>query len=616
MTDVVVTGIRSAVPVEQLPSSVHVLDSMELSQFNGTSLADKIKNSTGLVMRSYGGNGALQSVSFRGLGSDYSLILIDGQRYTSFQISTVDLGIFRMNEIERIEVASGGNSSQYGSDAIGGVINIVTKQPDGRMFVSLSNTIGSFELSGLQITAGGGDDNLSYRGGIDLRRASNRYNFHFDDGTGAMMLQRGGADYALKNYSISARSVFTDELSSHFSIRYSTADRGQPAAVTNALQNNRGRINDRDLFMNSTTDLRLWGEVLLSFPVSYHYNRQTFFDPAIISNGMPLDAQYENNVIGAAPLVRYSFSPEHHLTAGGEISSASISSNEVFPSRREQVSGFLSTEHHFWILTDVILYPSLRYDSFTDTKGDISPKIGFNVLILERPSIRLRASYGRNYRVPTFNDLYWIRGGNPYLEPEHSKNFDAGLIAGAQSDDVEISAEVNYFRIDASNKIVWQPVSITVWSPVNLQSVLSKGFEGKVTLNLWKNLLMVNYTYNALQTRKTSEDFPGDASFGKLLPYVPQEFASASVGTAFNGFSANLTYAFTGFRYETSDNNPRFFLPAYDNIDANISYGFAAAGVSIRLTAEVNNLADMDYQLIRGYPVPLRNYNITTTISY
>lgn len=616
MNDVIVTGTRTAAPIEQLSTSVKVLDSLALEQYNGVSLADKLRNSSGLTLRGYGGNGALQSVSFRGLGSDYSLVLINGRRFTSHQISTVDIGIFPMNEIERIEIASGGSSSQYGSDAIGGVINIVTQQPDGKPFVSVSQTVGSFGLFGYQISAGAGDESFSYRGGIALRRASNMFEFAYDDGVTKKMVQRSGADYVMKNYSFSTRSVHSDEISVQSVVRYSAADRGQPSAVTNSQQNNRARINDRDLYLNSTTDFRLLEGSVLSIPVTYHYNRQTFSDPNLILNNRTVDAHYENNLFAFSPLFRVSFTPEHHLVSGAEFAAASITSNEVFPSRREQVSVFLSSEHRFPVLTDIILYPSVRFDSFSDTNGDLSPKLGINIGLLDAPSVRFRASYGKNYRVPTFNDLYWIEGGNPRLKPERSLNFDAGLVGGWNAEDVESGIELSYFSIDASDKIVWQPSAGVFWTPVNLQSVSSRGTELRVNVNLWKNLLMLQYSHNVLRTIKTSSDGPGDAAQGKFLPYVPQEYSSFTAGSAWNGLSVNITYLFSGFRYETSDNNPRFFLPTYRTIDANLSYGFSWSEVSLRVKGEINNGTAEEYELIRGYPVPLRNYTLTMTITY
>lgn len=615
MQDVVITGTRGSVDAAHLSTSVHILDSLELAQSNGATLADKIQHAGGISLRKYGGNGALQSVSFRGLGSDYSLILVDGQRFTSSQISTVDVGIFQMSEIERIEIAPGGNSSQYGSDAVGGVINIVTKRPSGAVFISASHTFGSYGLSGYSATVGSGDTSYSFRASFDLRRAKNNYEFQYDDGMIGRVLERSGSDYLLKSYTIATRAVLTDDIESRTNIRYSVADRGQPSAVTNIVQNNLGRINDHDLFLNSTTEMNVFNSVTLSFPVTYHTNRQTYFDPTITMNGLPLDARYENRSFGTSPLIRYSFSSDHHLAAGAEMTIASISSNEVLPSRREQFSGFAASEHHLQMLTDIILYPSIRFDSFSDIDGDISPKVGINIGLLDHPALRFRASYGKNFRVPTFNDLYWIHGGNPDLTPERSVNFDAGLSAAVGFDDLDAGFELNYYSINASNKIVWQPVAGVLWSPVNLQSVSSIGWEGRFSLDLWKELLRIDYSHSFLRAVKVSEDLPGDASKGKFLPHVPKENSSFSVGSRWEGFSVNLTYSFTGFRFETSDNNPRFFLPAFDNIDANISYGSNVNGIAFLFRGEVNNLGNGARVLFRGYPMPLRNYCFTTLLS-
>src|ERR1039458_7943167 len=144
--EVVVTSNRMPVTVEKLPSSVQVIDSLAMAQSNGISVADVVAHAAGVSLESYGGNGALQSVSLRGMGSDYSLILLDGQRYTTYEINTVDLGILSLMDVDRIEIASGGISSLYGADAIGGVVNIITKKPNGQIGASVAGSIGSFGI--------------------------------------------------------------------------------------------------------------------------------------------------------------------------------------------------------------------------------------------------------------------------------------------------------------------------------------------------------------------------------------------------------------------------------------------------------------------------------------
>jgi outer membrane cobalamin receptor len=613
--DVVVTGTRSAVLVQELPSPVQVMDSAGLEQMNGPSLADKLKQVAGLNVRSYGGHGSLQSVSIRGMGSDYALILLNGVRFTTFQISTVDLGIFSGHDVERIEVANGGSSALYGADAVGGVINIMTKRPTGRTFASISQRTGSFGLSGLTAAAGGGGNGLFIRGSAEILRASNDFDFLYDDGRNVQRLNRAGADFLSKSVSLSLVRVFSENIVSTLSARYADAERGQPAAVTGPVQTNAARIHDKDLFFHSSTELNIAESMGLTMPIAFHYNRQTYFDPAVVSGGRPLDAYYENTIVTAAPFVRFDLSMGHSLTAGSEIVAASINSNELLPSRRQQYSGYLSSRHRFAGPVEVIVFPSLRYDAFSDIDGGLSSKIGVNAGLLGDPVIRLRASYGRNYRVPTFNDLYWINGGNHSLSPEHSLNGDAGVILGVEREMIAADIDVGYFWIDAVNKIVWQPGAQNRWTPVNIQSVSSSGLEVGMTLNALHDLVMVQYHHTFLRTVKTSAEGPNDASVNKILPFVPQEIATIAVGSSVAGFSANILYTFTGFRYETADNDPRYILPTVETMDANISYRFGIDPVSLRIKAEVNNLMNVQYQLITGYPMPLRNYIVTTELS-
>ncbi len=612
LNDVVVTGTRTAIAIEKLSSSVHVVDSVMIAQSNGISVADVLKNSAALSLRSYGGNASLQSVSIRGMNSDYSLILLNGQRFTTYQISTVDVGIFSLMDVERIEIASGGNSSLYGADAVGGVVNIITKKPNGKISGSVLGSVGSFGMSGYQFSVSGGDEQLSLRGSMRMEHARNDFDFSYNDGMTKQAMKRNGADYLLKNYSLSGLAVFDEHIISNFSIRYSDANRGQPSAVTSIYQNNLARIHDKDVFANALTEITLSDAINFSLPFSFHYNHQTYSDPNLVIGGSSLSSFYRNRIWNITPTVRYSFSEHHSIVLGNDITDASITSNEVKISSRNQFSGFISSLHQFTIPFEVIVFPSLRYDSFSDTKGDISPKIGINIGVLDEPKLRLRSSYGKNYRAPTFNDLYWINGGNPNLNPERSLSFDAGMIAGFQYEIINADVEANYFSIDAKNKIVWQPGAGGIWSPKNLQSVSSKGIEISARINIFNDLLMLNYHHNFLQTIKTSAEMPNDETQNKILPFAPQEFSTIVVGSSFEGISVNVIYSFTGFRFQTADNNPRFILPTFEKTDANISYRFLFSSFSLRVKGEVNNIINAEYQLISGYPTPLRSYMMTT----
>ena len=609
--EVVVTGSRMPVPVEKLPSSVQVIDSLAMAQSNGISVADVVAHAAGVFLESYGGYGALQSVSIRGMGSDYSLILLNGQRFTSFEMNTVDLGIFSLMDVDRIEIAGGGNSSLYGADAVGGVVNIITKKPSGNLEASIAGNVGSFGMNGYQMSVGAGNQQVSLQGSVRSERARNSFGFYYDDGVTNQLLNREGADYSLKNYSLSSTFVVSPEIVASLSARYSDADRGQPSAVTSASQNNLARINDRDFFSTAAFEIQPSQNVQYSLPFTFHYGFETYRDPNLLIGTSPASYYYRNRVESFTPTGTFTVSGSSKILAGVDAAFASLASNEVKMSERTQLSGFVSSEEHVTAPLDIIIYPSLRYDSFSDVKGDISPKIGVNVGLMDEPSLRLRSSFGKSFNAPTFNDLYWKQGGNPNLLPEHSLSFDAGVVYGMEFfGNVEI--EANYFSIQTTDKIVWQPGPYGIWSPENLQSVSSTGAEFSVSARLWNNAVNIRFTGNYVQALKTSADFPHDATQNKYLVYLPQQTSAIIIGTNVRSVSVAVDYSYTGFRYTSQDNDPRFILPSFEVVDANVSYQIPFGGVAWKIKGEVNNVFNAKYQFISSYPVPMRNVMLTS----
>ncbi len=396
----------------------------------------------------------------------------------------------------------------------------------------------------------------------------------------------------------------------------SDADRGQPSVVTGIIQNNRARINDRDLFVNSTSEISVHDRFSLSIPVTYHFNRQRYRDPNIVIAGQELSSFYENTILSVSPNAKYALSPEHHLIVGSEVSRAGIESNEVVSTERNQISLYYSSHHRWTVPFDITLFPSIRYDAFSDIRGDISPKIGVNILLLQHPLLRFRSSIGKNYRVPTFNDLYWIDGGNANLTPERSVSFDAGIISDVDGESYKTRFEVNYFSIHAKDKIVWMPGSKGIWSPKNLQTVQSTGVELTLSGSVLDGLVNGQYRQTVLTTLKTSADYPNDPSQNKILPYVPQQYSALIIGSSYKHYSVNVLYSITGYRYETADNNARFILPTHDTYDVNASALFEFQQFSLRIKGEMNNLFDKAYELVTDYPMPLKNYLFSLEIIY
>ncbi|HRU93217.1 MAG TPA: TonB-dependent receptor plug domain-containing protein, partial [Candidatus Marinimicrobia bacterium] len=126
---VTITATRGHNLITEVPSSVDVIKMEDLEVRNPQNLAEALQNLQGVYIKDYGGLGNTKTISLRGSSSEQVLVMLDGQRLNNPQTGQVDLALIETEGIERIEVVRGGNSALYGSDAVGGVINIITKSP-------------------------------------------------------------------------------------------------------------------------------------------------------------------------------------------------------------------------------------------------------------------------------------------------------------------------------------------------------------------------------------------------------------------------------------------------------------------------------------------------------
>ena len=619
LPEIVVSATRWGVDAKHLPSSATVLSSVDLEAGSGTTLANALEGVPGMFVKSYGGPGAVSTTSIRGMGAEHTLVLIDGHRYNNVRDGQVDFGIFLLNDINRVEILRGGYSSIHGSDALGGVVNIVTKRPDGQGRVSAEASAGSYGMNGQVLGIGFGV------GGVGIHLAARReggrgdYEFRFNDGTGTSVLRRTNADYVINQLQAFADYAPVDNLRINLTNIYGSSDRGSPGAVLSPSSTNRARLNDHDFLSQLTADWSVDPSLSLKLGSSYDYEVRRYLDPGLSVAGKALESEYNSATLLVTPHLRYVISPAAKLTLGAELGHSIIRSNEVNDAVRDQRSLFLSTEHLFDLPYplpyQINLFSSLRYDDFSDVSGEVSPKVGFNIGVLRSPNLHIRSSFGKSFHAPTFYDLHWKTGGNPNLHPERSTSFDAGLLLTI---DVlgPLDLEMNYFDIDTRDRIVWTPRADGLWSPKNLQRVKSDGLEFILGWKLLSDHLHLHASYTNSEARKVSRDGPNDLTADKQLIYLPLETASLSASLRFERWSLNVTHSLTGFRYVTETNDPQFVLPAFQKTDLNLLCTILSGTISVKTKLEILNVFNSDYQVFPGFPMPLRTYGLHLMLEY
>jgi len=615
LDEIVVTATRWGASSSAVPAGVTVISHDDIQSVPGNLLSAALSGTPGLSLRSYGGGSSLQTVSLRGMAPEHTLVLVDGQRYNSFQNGLADFGLLSSAPVDHVEVVRGGESALYGADAIGGVINVITTPPPEGLHGSFVAGIGSAHSGSTELQLGGGWGDFGGRGLIRRDQGRGDYEFRYDDGQTQTMLRRSDGDYSVLTGDFRGDVRLSPTFRGTASFSYTDADRGSPEAVTDPSSGGSARLWDRLEVLRGAIDWDPAEIISVRLNGSAQYSYEHYDNPGELLNGTELRDLYTNHDYIITPQALFRVSPALSGLAGVEYARVSLASSETQFAVRVQRSAFMSTEHIIrlpWVAPfEMIFYPSVRYDAFSDVSGDISPKLGLNIGLLKDPGLRLRASYGKSFRAPDFNDLYWLSGGNPFLRPERALAFDAGLRADLPLWG-SLRLDASYFSIDCRDRIVWVPSIGTLWSPKNISSAVSRGFEVEASWSGLDGALRITLNSTWTDVKKTSADYPGDPTQGKRLIYEPPQTFNAIVQAKIGGVDIYLRHSWISYRYTTEVNDQ--YLPDFTVASAALRYGIPLGPFTASFKVEVNNLFNSSYQVIALYPMPMRDIRGTLGI--
>jgi vitamin B12 transporter len=609
--EVVVTATRSSISEKDAPSPTEVLGTREIQNSNGATVADALQTQTGVLLREYGGAESLATASLRGSASEHVLILIDGNRITGFQNNLVDLSLLPLDNVSRIEVLYGGASALYGADAVGGVINILTRPIGTGLHVSANGSAGSYGFQRYAARAEGGSDGFGLIAGYSNERGTNDFPFSLQRPNASdTTLDRKDADYTRNELYFNGNFKIDEYSSLDFSIQNVNADRGAPGPIYSAGDVSLARENDKNVNGHlGYHDGRVTGTEF-SLNAGYQYGFETYVDPVYL-----IDSYYKNLMVSANPQVQAILSTDDRIIIGGEFIQGILEGND-FGKRiqRTQTSGYFSNEYSVESIRPMFdrisLYQTLRYDHFSDVGHALTPKLGFNLRIFRTDDVRLRASYGQSYRAPSFNDLYYVPFNNTSLQPEHSQSYDVGLL-GRGTFLGEHAVEATYFYANTKDRIVFDPVSFI---PVNIGKTISQGIESSYRGEFLDGAVDLNLNYTYTDARKQNSASATDSTFGKLLVLIPQHQLKAALAYHFNSISINVFYLFTGARPVSDDNSTS--LPKYALTSANVTGNVPLGPWKVTAKVEMDNIFDVNYQVYPAYPMPGRTYKVNIGVEY
>ena len=618
LNPVTVSSTRERSLASEVPSSIDAISSREIERRNLQNVGDVVTALSGVTLKEYGGIGDIKSLSIRGSTSGQVLVMMDGQRLNTAQTGEVDLSTLPIEGVERVEVVRGGTSALYGADAVGGVVNIITKSKAYRPTVGMTAGMmqGSFGTSTYK--GGGTFATERFFALLSCKYLHTDGNYYYDSPYGGR-IKRENADLTSQSiFGKSSVELGTESLNRTLSISGQLyRDEGgspgttyQPSADARKKNQNMSVAVSYDQSVGAIENtLHLGG---------YYHGFKTWYDesgPRVL----PVHSYHHSIARGADVRGRVVFSAGNVLIGGYEFRRDDLSSTTVAStSHRLTNSVYLQNEWEPFVFTRMffrrlLAIPALRWDQFSDFGGHITPKIGLVASMGESWQGSLKANYGRSFRVPTFNELYWLKdamaSGNPNLKPESGRDFDVGTMVRVPFF-WSSAVDVTYFRNDVTDLILWQEGSRGIWMPENIGRALLQGIETKISASPWDGPIRLEWNYTYLNA---VNKLASGAADGTVLPYRPKHTHNFSIAYEQGPMFFQVVIAYMSMRYTSPANT--ITLPSHIATSLLAAYKIPLMGSTIEARCEVKNVFDESYQVMYDLPMPTREIRVSADFS-
>ncbi|MCG4455226.1 TonB-dependent vitamin B12 receptor [Pseudomonas sp. MMS21-TM103] len=573
LQDQVVTATRTAQTAEQSLAAVMVFDRVQIEQSQATSVPELLKRVPGVSLANNGGPGKNTSLFMRGSESDHVLVLIDGIKIGSVSSGGAALADLPLELIERIEVVRGPRSSLYGSEAIGGVIQIFTRKGrSGEATPFFSAGYGTHDsYSGSAGVSAGNDRGWYSLGlsssdtdGINVKSAGTRG--YEDDADG----------YRNLSASLSAGYRFDSGLELDANLLQASGHNDYDQV------NSKGTAGFR---ANADVESRVVGTrarfaPLESWQVTLQVGRSEDKSDGYLDGAF--DSRFDSRRDSASWQNDLSLAPGHTLTLGVDYLHDEVNGSTAYAEdSRDNTGGFVQylgeEGAHDWQL-------SLRRDDNQQFGQHDTGNLGYGYALTDW--LRATLSYGTAFKAPTFNELFFPNYGNPDLDAETSRSLEAGL-AGQHGWG---HWAVNAFRTRIDDLIAYDA---SIKAPANVDEARIRGVE----LVLASQLL--GWDWNANYSLMEPENRSGGANDGNELARRAKQLFNLDLDRRFGAFNLGASLHAEGQRYDDLANTKE--LAGYATLDLRGEYRIDPEW---RLQTRVANLLDADYETAQGYNQP------------
>ena len=573
LPDTVITASRVLQRAQDALPDVSLITRADIERSQARDLPTLLQNLAGMEVTQSGGMGGVASLFMRGAESRHALVLVDGLPMNNLNFNLAAFEHLPLNGIERIEVVRGNVSSLYGSAALGGVIQIFTRQNSSKLgkgpWLETNGQLGSNQFRSGQVSAG-----QSWASGFGVNASSEKIQ---TQGFNAINpLQRPNTNTDLDGYKRLSNAI-------NFSQEFEAGRIGLMLRETHAdvqYDSQWGPANQADESKSVLRNALLNASYKASSQLQWHFSlgqQADKLNAAVTAYPYFVNSQSKTSSVGAV----WTLWPQHSLTSGYESTRQKIASDTAYnPTERTLDSWRLGYQAQLknqqWQL-------NVRRDQYSDFGEANTWYAGYGYFLT--PALRVKASASTGFMAPTFNDLYYPWGGNPLLKPEKARSNEVGL----QYIQAKWNARLTAFENRYTNLID----NDQFWTRTNIAKAKNQGIEVALA-GQWQ---MPGWGAQQWRLSMTSQD-PQNEMTQQALARRAKTLAQAGLTQSWGYWDTGLQLRYSGARVDDAN-----ILAAYTLVDLTAT---RAITPDLRLNLRLENATNQNYQSIYGYNMPKR----------
>ncbi len=627
LQDIEVLGER--ITEERSTAPLQILESRQLENLNAFQVSDAVKHFAGVSVKDYGGIGGIKTVSVRSLGSTHTAISIDGIPVNDCQTGQVDIGRFSLENVDNLSLVNGQSDDIFQPAklfASASVLSIQSKSPsfseNKKYNINIGSKFGSFEFfNPFLVYSQKLNRNFALNIDSEWMQADGDYPFTYKNGGQTVHEKRNNSDVKKLRAESSLYGRFSDFDKLQLKLYYYQSEQGLPGNITFYNSNSSSeRIAEKNFFAQAHYNNNLSSKWAVQANTKYNYSYFKYLNQEVKENIYNQDEYY----LSASTLFKPFRSLSLSLVCDGFYNSLDADlDNFAYPERYTLLSVLSGKYDSQTLSATASLLSTLVNEQIKTGKAGLdeqklSPYASLSYKPFKKEELRLRFFYKNIFRLPSFNDLYYTNISNPKLKPENTNQYNAGITYVVRVKNIlpiQITADIYYNNV--TNKIMAVPKqSIFIWSMENVGEVEIKGLDitaGTRILYTKKRgiSLQGSYTYQeAINITK------GIKEYGHQIAYTPRFSGTGNCTIETRWFDISYSILISGKRYSLGQNIAGNSLSGYVDMGISLKRRFEFKNFGFFIQAEVLNLLDDNYEIVKSYPMPGRAFRASVVFSF